>query len=64
MARGAPARQSTACRIGIKDVIETADMPTQFGSPLMAGWQSHKDAASVAALRAAGRGDPRQDGDD
>src|SRR6185369_16071247 len=27
---------------------------TQFGSPLFDGWHSHKDAASVAALRAAG----------
>src|SRR4029078_13355089 len=26
----------------------------QFGSPLFDGWHSHKDAASVAALRAAG----------
>ena len=40
--------------LGIKDIIETADMPTQFGSPLFDGWHSHKDAASVAALRAAG----------
>jgi Asp-tRNA(Asn)/Glu-tRNA(Gln) amidotransferase A subunit family amidase len=40
--------------MGIKDVIETADMPTQMGSPLFEGWHSHKDAASVAALRAAG----------
>jgi len=40
--------------VGIKDVIETVDMPTQFGSPLFEGWRSHKDAASVAALRAAG----------
>jgi len=29
-------------------------MPTQMGSPLFAGWRSDKDAASVAALRAAG----------
>jgi Asp-tRNA(Asn)/Glu-tRNA(Gln) amidotransferase A subunit family amidase len=40
--------------IGIKDVIETVDMPTEMGSPLFAGWQSYKDAASVAALREAG----------
>ena len=40
--------------IGIKDVTETVDMPTQFGSPLLAGWEFHKDAACVAALRAAG----------
>jgi Asp-tRNA(Asn)/Glu-tRNA(Gln) amidotransferase A subunit family amidase len=40
--------------MGIKDVIETADMPTQMGSPLFEDWHSHKDAASVAALRDAG----------
>src|SRR3974390_1163751 len=39
---------------GIKDVIETFDMPTQMGSPLFLGWRSDKDAASVRALRDAG----------
>jgi Asp-tRNA(Asn)/Glu-tRNA(Gln) amidotransferase A subunit family amidase len=51
---GRPLSPIDGMPIGIKDVIETVDMPTQFGSPLMAGWQSHKDAASVAALRASG----------
>jgi len=40
--------------IGIKDIIETADMPTQMGSPLFDGWRSGRDAAAVAALREAG----------
>jgi Asp-tRNA(Asn)/Glu-tRNA(Gln) amidotransferase A subunit family amidase len=40
--------------VGIKDIIETVDMPTQMGSPLFAGWRSEKDAASVRALRDAG----------
>ncbi|MDB5406864.1 MAG: hypothetical protein JWL84_1776 [Rhodospirillales bacterium] len=40
--------------VGIKDIIETADMPTQMGSPLYDGWRSGRDAASVAALREAG----------
>jgi Asp-tRNA(Asn)/Glu-tRNA(Gln) amidotransferase A subunit family amidase len=40
--------------VGIKDIIETADMPTQMGSPLYAGWRSGRDGASVAALREAG----------
>src|SRR5262245_31196897 len=40
--------------MGIKDVIETADMPTELGSPLFEGWRSWKDAANVVALRAAG----------
>jgi Asp-tRNA(Asn)/Glu-tRNA(Gln) amidotransferase A subunit family amidase len=40
--------------LGIKDIIETADMPTQNGSPLFAGFCSDRDAASVVALREAG----------
>jgi Asp-tRNA(Asn)/Glu-tRNA(Gln) amidotransferase A subunit family amidase len=40
--------------VGIKDIIETSDMPTQMGSPLYAGWRSGRDSASVAALREAG----------
>jgi Asp-tRNA(Asn)/Glu-tRNA(Gln) amidotransferase A subunit family amidase len=40
--------------VGIKDIIETADMPTQMGSPLYTGWRSWRDGASVAALREAG----------
>ncbi len=40
--------------IGIKDIIETIDMPTENGSPLFAGFRSERDAASVAALREAG----------
>lgn len=40
--------------IGIKDIIETADMPTEMGSPLFDGWRSGRDAAAVAALREAG----------
>ena len=40
--------------VGVKDIIETADMPTQMGSPLYAGWRSGRDAAAVRALREAG----------
>ncbi|MBV9968504.1 MAG: amidase [Xanthobacteraceae bacterium] len=40
--------------LGIKDIIETADMPTENGSPLFAGFRSERDAASVMALREAG----------
>ena len=34
--------------LGIKDIIETVDMPTQNGSPLFAGFRSERDAASNA----------------
>ena len=51
---GKPLSSIDGMPIGIKDVIETVDMPTQMGSPLYAGWRSEKDAASVRALRDAG----------
>jgi Asp-tRNA(Asn)/Glu-tRNA(Gln) amidotransferase A subunit family amidase len=40
--------------IGIKDLIETFDMPTEFGSELFKGHQPMTDAASVRALRQGG----------
>ena len=40
--------------IGIKDIIDTGDMPTELGSPLWAGRTPRQDAAVVARLRAAG----------
>jgi len=40
--------------VGIKDIIDTADMPTCFGSAIYAGHRTEHDAACVAALRAAG----------
>ena len=40
--------------IGIKDIMETADMVTEQGSPLFAGWKVGRDCAAVAALREAG----------
>ncbi|MFV0294997.1 MAG: amidase [Hyphomicrobiaceae bacterium] len=40
--------------VGIKDIIDTADMPTENGSALFKGRQPDRDATSVAQLRAAG----------
>lgn len=40
--------------VGIKDVIDTADMPTANGSAIFRGRRTNHDAACVAALRAAG----------
>jgi len=51
---GRPLSPIDGMPVGIKDVIETCDMPTQMGSPLFSGWRSEKDAASVRALREAG----------
>src|SRR5256884_6698010 len=41
-------------RVGIKDIIDTADMPTENGSVLHAGRTPSRDAAVVSMLRAAG----------
>jgi Asp-tRNA(Asn)/Glu-tRNA(Gln) amidotransferase A subunit family amidase len=51
---GKPRSPIDGMPVGIKDIIETADMPTEQGSPLFAGWQTHRDAAAVIALREAG----------
>ena len=40
--------------IGVKDVIDTNDLPTEMGSPIYAGYRPGNDAACVSLLRAAG----------
>ncbi|MDH4150140.1 MAG: amidase [Betaproteobacteria bacterium] len=40
--------------VGIKDIIDTADMPTAYGSPIHAGHRPHMDAVCVALTRRAG----------
>jgi Asp-tRNA(Asn)/Glu-tRNA(Gln) amidotransferase A subunit family amidase len=40
--------------VGVKDVLDTADMPSQYGSPIWSGWQPKADSAAVAWARAAG----------
>lgn len=39
---------------GIKDIIDTCDMPTEYGSPIYAGHRPASDAACVALGRKAG----------
>ncbi|MBV9825035.1 MAG: amidase [Alphaproteobacteria bacterium] len=39
---------------GIKDIFDTADMPTGYGSPIFAGHRPASDAATVALPRRAG----------
>jgi Asp-tRNA(Asn)/Glu-tRNA(Gln) amidotransferase A subunit family amidase len=39
---------------GVKDLFDTADMPTAYGSPIYTGYQPPADAAAVALCRAAG----------
>ncbi|MGF1599414.1 MAG: amidase [Acidimicrobiales bacterium] len=40
--------------VGVKDVIDTAELPTERGSPVHAGRRPGADASCVALLRAAG----------
>ncbi len=40
--------------IGLKDIIDTADMPTAYGSPIYADHRPKEDAICVQRLRAAG----------
>jgi Asp-tRNA(Asn)/Glu-tRNA(Gln) amidotransferase A subunit family amidase len=51
---GATLSTVDGCPIGIKDIMDTHDLPTQMGSPVYAGWQPRYDAACVHALRKGG----------
>jgi len=53
-AEGRPCGPLHGVPVGVKDIIDTADMPTEDGTPLHAGRTPDHDAWVVAALRAAG----------
>jgi Asp-tRNA(Asn)/Glu-tRNA(Gln) amidotransferase A subunit family amidase len=53
-ASGAPLGALHGVPVGIKDIIDTVDMPTENGTVLHAGRRPAKDAVVVARLRAAG----------
>lgn len=40
--------------VGVKDVLDTADLPSEYGSPIWKGHRPRADAAAVAWTRAAG----------
>lgn len=40
--------------VAVKDLLDTVDMPTEYGSPIYAGHRPAADAACVALMRAAG----------
>src|SRR4051812_1289366 len=40
--------------VGVKDVIDTADLPTECGSPIYSGWRPKADAAVVSLAKRAG----------
>jgi Asp-tRNA(Asn)/Glu-tRNA(Gln) amidotransferase A subunit family amidase len=51
---GRPLSPLDGCPIAVKDIIATADLPTQMNSPIYRRWRPKCDAACVAALRQAG----------
>lgn len=53
-ASGQPLGPLHGIPVGIKDIFDTADQPTECGSPLLKGRRPQNDATVVAKLRAAG----------
>jgi Asp-tRNA(Asn)/Glu-tRNA(Gln) amidotransferase A subunit family amidase len=51
---GKPLSPIDGMPIGVKDLINTKDMPTEMGSPLYKGNHTYQDSASIRALRDAG----------
>lgn len=51
---GKPLSPVDGCPVAVKDIIATAEMPTEMNSPIFKGWRSGYDAACVAALREGG----------
>lgn len=52
LAAGSGPLAGIAC--GVKDIIDTADLPTRMGSAIYDGWRPRADAPIVMALKAAG----------
>jgi Asp-tRNA(Asn)/Glu-tRNA(Gln) amidotransferase A subunit family amidase len=53
-ARSAPKGLLHGMTLGVKDIFDTAELPTEYGSPIYAGHRPAWDAACVASARAAG----------
>nr|WP_249810265.1 amidase [Bradyrhizobium sp. 157] len=52
--RAANAGPLRGIAVGIKDIMDTADFPTEMGSPIYRGYQPRADAAVVMMLKQAG----------
>ena len=51
---GKPLGRLHGIPVGLKDIVDTADMPTECGTPIMAGRQPDSDAVIVQKLREEG----------
>lgn len=51
---GKPLSAVDGMPFGVKDIMDTFDLPTQMGNPIYKGWQPRWDAACVHALRSGG----------
>jgi Asp-tRNA(Asn)/Glu-tRNA(Gln) amidotransferase A subunit family amidase len=52
--RAAKAGPLRGIAVGIKDIIDTSELPTEMGSSIYRGWQPRADAAVVMMLKQAG----------
>ena len=52
--RAASAGPLRGIAVGIKDIIDTSDLPTEMGSPIYRGWRPRADAPVVMMLKQAG----------
>src|SRR3977135_3155252 len=53
-ARAANSGPLRGIAVGIKDIIDTSDFPTEMGSPIYRDWRPRADAPVVAMLKQAG----------
>jgi Asp-tRNA(Asn)/Glu-tRNA(Gln) amidotransferase A subunit family amidase len=53
-ARAASAGRLRGIAVGIKDIIDTADFPTEMGAAIYKGWRPRADAPVVTMLKQAG----------
>jgi len=49
-----PTRPLHGLPLAVKDILETADMPTAYGSPIYKDWRPRADCAAVTIARKAG----------
>ena len=54
LAASAPTGPLRGLPVGVKDIVDTVDFPTEYGSSIYAGHRPQTDAAVVSLIRRAG----------